>query len=515
MGRTLLATLLVALAVVTPAHAGWDDDGARARRGLAAAVAAGYVPALDAQRYGASVTRSLAVLRRLPRDRAQNLGAVLRDVAAQSGRYTQPRALALFSMLDVNTRHLGDSALPKPGTDVRDVDGVVYRAFAGRGLQFHPLGSFGKLNAEIVRGRNAQAHRLAFALLARAVPSGQSLVWEYYFRFNGGAPPWRSGMAQAVAAQALARGGFLVEARRAYLALPAGLLLPTSAGPWIRLYSFNSLTVLNAQLQTALSVGEYALLAKDRGAAELAPRLEASAAGLLPLFDTGGWSRYALGGKEAALDYHRYVVSLLERLANRPEGESFRPWAVRFGAYLRLPPELVAGPPGPAAYPQPADGHRDAASVSFRLSKPATVTLFAAGERRSASFGAGSGAIAWYPGNRPPGLYNARLRAVDIAGNATEVEAAPITVKRDTVAPEVSARAEGRRLVWHGVDEGTPWLRLALRLERAGQRRVIALGINRVSGSLRLRLPRGTWTGTLIARDSSGNRSDVDLGKLH
>ena len=72
-------------------------------------------------------------------------------------------------------------------------------------------------------------------------------------------------MAQAVAAQALARAGDLLSdsalldaADRAYASIPA-LLSPSSpAKPWIALYSFDRVPVLNAQLQAALSVGDYA-----------------------------------------------------------------------------------------------------------------------------------------------------------------------------------------------------------------------------------------------------------------
>ena len=42
--------------------------------------------------------------------------------------------------------------MPRDGADILDADGVVYRAFAGHGLQFHPLGNFARLN-RLLSGR--------------------------------------------------------------------------------------------------------------------------------------------------------------------------------------------------------------------------------------------------------------------------------------------------------------------------------------------------------------------------
>ncbi|MBA3366520.1 MAG: hypothetical protein H0U03_12195 [Actinobacteria bacterium] len=502
------------LAFPGPAVAGPGADAATARRGLAAAVAAGRVQALDAERYLGYLSSSVSTLRQLPPARAANLGAVLSDVARQAGRYNEARALTLFSMLDLNTRYLGRSDMPEQGTDVADVDGVVYRAFAGRGLQFHPLANFGKVNAAVLSGRGAEGLRHIYALLARGVPSGQATVWEYYFRYAGGAPPWRSGMAQAVAAQALARAGLVKEARRAYLAIPSGLLSRVSAGPWIRLYSFSPVVVLNAQLQAAISVGDYAALAKDRGAASLAPQLQASAAALFPRFDTGFWSLYALGGSEAPLGYHRYVVSLLEKLAQRTGDTGWAERAARFQLYTRQPPNVTPGSPSPVLFSRPADGYRDEATISFRLSKGATVTLQVAGSRQTRTLARGPHTMGWNAAGRPAGVYVPRLRAVDAAGNAFETALPEVTVRWDTVAPQISASVRGRVLTWRAVDEGTPWVRLVVRLDRSGRTRLVDLGRQALAGSTRLRLPPGTWSATLVAYDSARNQARTDLGAL-
>ena len=87
-------------------------------------------------------------------------------------------------------------------------------------------------------------------------------------------------------------------------------------GPWIRHYSFSALVVLNAHLQAALSLGDYAKITADPDATALAARMRQTAAAMIPRFDTGYWTHYSLG-REAPLRYHVYVIQILRRLALR------------------------------------------------------------------------------------------------------------------------------------------------------------------------------------------------------
>ena len=52
--------------------------------------------------------------------------------------------------------------------------------------------------------------------------------------------------------------------------------------------------MLNAQLQTVISIGDYAQISGNTGAAGLAAQLQVAAETLLPRFDTGYWSLYSL-----------------------------------------------------------------------------------------------------------------------------------------------------------------------------------------------------------------------------
>jgi hypothetical protein len=78
---------------------------------------------------------------------------VIRDVAAQWRSYNRPRALALFSMLEFNADHFASKGPLSSGRDAQDEEGVVYRAFPGHGLQFHPLANFAKLNSYLGANR--------------------------------------------------------------------------------------------------------------------------------------------------------------------------------------------------------------------------------------------------------------------------------------------------------------------------------------------------------------------------
>jgi hypothetical protein len=503
-------------------------DAARIRKGLTQAQRAHWVKPDDAVVYRAQVARALADLARLPPLRANVIAAQLWEVASQAGSYTSPRAVALFSMLRFNLDYLEANPLPRSRIDVADDQGVVYRWFGAQGFQLHPLADFGALNAAVTSGDTQATQVLADALVARAVPSGHALRWEYYFPFSGGRPPWLSGMAQAVAAQALARAGKLLgdpallqDARRAYAAVSPGLLLQLAAGPWIRLYAFDREIVFNAQLQTVLSLYDYADATDDTSALNLAAEMDVAAQTMLPRFDTGYWSLYELGGREAPLDYEEFVTQLLIKLAQRTANPFWQDAATRFYAYIKQPPQL-AFPTPPSApvtlYPQPADGWLDSAPVTFTLSKRSSVTLAVAGKLVTANLDRGQHTLTWKPGTLAPGTYTGQLTAVDLAGNKTTVSLPQPFVVAQEQAPQVQAQLQDGLLSWQGVDAGTPKLRLRLQLDDASgaglPSQTLDLGFHSVTGTAKVTLPSGTWQVTLIATNTAKLAATVVLGQF-
>lgn len=396
------------------------------------------------------------------------------------------------------------------GNSVLDRDGVVYRPASGA-LGFHPLLSFRELNRHVGAKRRASARRLARALLRRSERSGGALVWRYGFAYQGHAPGWRSGMAQAVAAEALARAGFVRPARRAFLALDQGLLARPAGVVWIKLYSFSSVPVLNAQLQSALSLRRYAAIARDRRAARLAARLLSAADVLFPHFETACWSRYSLQGREATPLYHRFVGELVMRVA--AQKPSWRARAAHIYASQRRP--VLARGAGPhTLYPVPAEGFRDEGTFTFWLSKCAWVTLRVGKfDRVRAWFGPGRQQITWRP-RGTPGNYRVHLIARDANGRRAWLQLPDLVVRRDKAAPRLAAVATARRLRWRAYDRATPWVRVAVEYTVGSSRMTLPLGRRPLRG--RAPLPTLPWraSGALRVSDSSGNTTRVRLGAI-
>src|SRR5436190_6796195 len=439
-----LAAFLAALAAVlavagSAAPAKPPSSVERIEKGLDRAVAAGRLDQPMASGYAAVAGLATALLPKLPPLRAQTLKGMLEDIAGQTDAFDTPWALTLFSMLRLNEQLLATRRLPSSGTDVYGDDGVLYRFVTGHGFEFHPLGNFAALNTLVLTGKTDEAKELAAALVARGVPRDGRLLWSYPFPFGGGKPPWRSGMAQAVAAQALARVGqarddqaLLDAAAEAYAAVPGKLVRSLPAGPWIKLYSFDAAPVLNAQLQSILSIGDYAEISGSTGAAGLAAQLRASAAALLPQFDTGYWSLYSLNGKEAPFSYHDYVVTLLKKLAAKTQDTMWSDAATRFRAYETQAPLVKPAAEATApivVYPVPRDRYLDGATFKFWLSKLSTVTVRAGGKSHSFEVGHGMQSVTWTPRGLPPGTYSPYLTAVDAAGNRTSAMLRQVIVK--------------------------------------------------------------------------------------
>jgi hypothetical protein len=493
----------------------WAADFALISRGIDRAAAAGRIDSAEASDYRAAAARAQAVLPKLRSSRYRNLAAVVHQVAGFWKGYDAPRGRTLFSMLDFNSRWFASHWDQKSGTDVLDyADGTWYRAFPGIGFQFHPLAEFGKLNSLVSQHNEARAAQLAQSLLDRSVVRSGGLAWEYYFRFGGGRPPWISGLAQAVAAQALARAGtFLGDpqltaaAQRVYRTVPS-LTRSASTGPWIRIYAFSGLTVLNAQLQTIVSLQDYAAQTGDQSATSLATRLQSATVGLLPRFDTGAWSLYSLGGAEATLDYHKYVIRLLTMLAKRTGDPTFASYAQRFSDDLREPPVVKLGAGPGAIYPWPADGYRDYARYVFWVSKRSTVRFQGENAGNALVVARGWHTINWSPGKIEPGTYTPDLHAVDVVGNPSDTQLPSVEVLRDTQAPRVSASLARDRLFWSGRDNASPWLDLRVILRRLGQVRTLTFRHEPFRGSVPLGIGRG-WRVALFAADSSGNAAAV------
>ena len=220
------------------------------------------------------------------------------------------------------------------------------------------------------------------------------------------------------------------EARAAYRVIPGRLLTSVAAGPWIRLYSFQSLRVLNAQLQAVISLQSYATTAEDPDAGALAARMQRAAAATLPSFDTGYWTYYSLPREPSPLDYQQYVVQLLKKLA---------PTDPRFA-------DAAAQVRRRTSTSRPRSGSTNASlgALRFWLSKPATVQVnTAAGPTKRLALGGGWHTLAW-PEPKRPGIYPVHVTAVDWAANRASFDALPI-VRATAAGTATVATTNGRR----------------------------------------------------------------------
>jgi Putative peptidoglycan binding domain len=147
VGAATAGALAAALAEVAKAEA------ATAEQGLADALGSGLLSPQAAERHRTDLAKAVAGLEALPLARRAYVVVVLRDVASHASVYDEPRALALFTMLEANVRYLAGHPLPRKPIDVVGSDGIVYRFFPAHGFQFHPLANFVRLNGYAAQGR--------------------------------------------------------------------------------------------------------------------------------------------------------------------------------------------------------------------------------------------------------------------------------------------------------------------------------------------------------------------------
>ncbi len=293
----------------------------------------------------------------------------MRTLAA-SHTLTADRLRPTFLVLRTNTRFWARSPMPAAGWRTSpDSDPAVFQYYPGHGLQLQPLASWGRANAVAGaclaalrsrttkdRCRSAQLARSLDRLTALGARRSGYLAWEYYFAYGSGSPPWVSGMTQATAIQALARGyralGKTRWRRAALRALgafeqapPSGVSVAGAGGRHYVLYSFApSHRVFNGGLQAVLGLRDAAALLDSRRAERLFERGERAARREIADVDTGAWSLYSERGAEATLNYHTLIARLPQRaLRSRPQAHLLRA-GKRFARYEREPTRIGITP---------------------------------------------------------------------------------------------------------------------------------------------------------------------------
>jgi hypothetical protein len=293
-------------------------------------------------------------LGRLGGTRRAELGAVLANLQAiaASGGLSPSRLAPLFLTLERNRDWWTTQPLLSSGERVSFPSSqLVWEYYAGQGLQIQWLGTFGKANGYYLSGHENSNLR---QLLAEAIPLASSraggIAWEYLFQFDGGLPPWTSGLSQGTAIQVLARAwsrfkdpAYLSAAQQALGIFdarpPAGVRVATPAGAHYAEYTFApSDRILNGFIQALVGLYDYTSLTGDPRGLRLFEAGDAEARAEVPRYDTGGWSLYDQFG-ESSLNYHELLTEFLQHLCQR----------TRKGPPVATPP--APGPPPPTPPP--------------------------------------------------------------------------------------------------------------------------------------------------------------------
>jgi hypothetical protein len=303
-----------------------------------------------------------ALLPRLAGTRQAELGAVVGGVRDLAARHllTPDRLAPVFLELRRNTAFWARA--PLPAAHWRTTfghDPAVFQYYPGHGLRLQPLASWGRANARAhaclaagIRCRAAALRRVLDRLSALGVRRAGYEAWEYYFTFDGGTPPWVSGMTQATAIQALARGYRALRAarwRRAALRAlgafrrppPTGVAVGAPGGTGYLIYSFApDYRVLNGELQALTGLHDAGALLSSRLAERLFRRGDRAARRVVAGYDTGAWSLYSDAGDESTLPYHQLLAGFLGDLCSRTREPVYCRTAARFVRYEREPPRI-------------------------------------------------------------------------------------------------------------------------------------------------------------------------------
>jgi hypothetical protein len=306
-------------------------------------------------------------LGRLSGTRHEELGAVLANVQAiaAAGGFTASRLGALFLTLERNrqwwtTEPLlsGGNRLSFPGSK------LVWEYYPGQGIEIQWLGTFGAANGYFLSGyENANLRKLLSEALPLATKRAGGIAWEYLFRFDGGSPPWTSGLSQGTALQVLARAwqrfkepALLTAAQQALgvFQVPprSGVRVRTRAGALYVEYTYApGVRILNGFVQALVGLYDYTSITKDPRGLALFEAGDAEARAEVPHYDTGAWSLYDQFG-ESTLSYHELLTEFLTHLCERS----------RKGPPLSAAPPA---PPGPTPTPaSPSGGSAPGGSTS-------------------------------------------------------------------------------------------------------------------------------------------------------
>jgi len=367
--------------------------GPTVTRALSTLLSSGQITEATYRRDYLAYTAAKRSLAKLSGTRRAELGAVMANTQAiaAAGQLTASRQAAVFLTLEKNrywwtTKPLlsGEVRVSFPPSK------IVWQRYPGQGIQIQWLGTFGAGNGFYLSGHeNSNLRQLVEEVIPLATKRAGGIAWEYLFHFDGGSPPWTSGLSQGTALQVLARAGqrfkepAFSEAAKEALGIfqqrpPNGVRVATKAGAWYAQYTYApSDRILNGFIQADVGLYDYTSITKDPLGQKLFEEGDAEARTQVSRYDTGAWSLYDQFG-ESDLSYHELLTEFLQHLCERTrKGPPLQPSA----------PPPASTPPPPTTTPVTPGGGTSAgapppkAVVGARAAATGTTTTPIAGDQ--------------------------------------------------------------------------------------------------------------------------------------
>lgn len=342
--------LLAAAALLAALAAAWALPAAAARKkparraptitvtaALQGLQRSNQITATEYNRYASAYAATKSSLGKLGGTRKSELGGVLSNVQAiaAAGGFIPSRLPALFLTLEANRTWWTTEPLITPRERVT-VPGpgshLVWEYYAGQGIEIQWLGTFGKANGYFLSGHeNTQLKELLAEAIPLATHRAGGIAWEYMFQFDGGLPPWTSGLSQGTALQVLSRAWqrfheqvYLTAAQQTLGIFqtppPEGVRVATPAGAEYAEYTYApNLHILNGFIQSLVGLYDYTAITHDPLGAQLFEAGDAEARAETPHYNTGGWSLYDQY-EESDLSYHELLAEFLLHLCQRTRG---------------------------------------------------------------------------------------------------------------------------------------------------------------------------------------------------
>jgi hypothetical protein len=318
------------VAALAPTQAG--ARGPSVTAALSGLQRSGAITEAAYRQYTAAYTAANSSLKRLSGTRRAELAAVIANTQgmAAAGAFIPTRLPVIFLTLEKNRQWWTTQPLVSSRVRVSfPPSRIVWEYYAGQGIQIQWLGTFGEANGYYLSGHeNANLRQLLSEVLPLATSRAGGIAWEYMFHFDGGAPPWTSGLSQGTALQVLARAwsrfkepAYRTAAQQALGIFetppPQGVQVKTPAGTEYAEYTYApSDFILNGFIQADVGLYDYTSITKDPLGLRLFEEGDAQARAETPHYDTGAWSMYDQYG-ESNLNYHELLTEFLQHLCER------------------------------------------------------------------------------------------------------------------------------------------------------------------------------------------------------